>query len=270
MGLNSVRPSPTKVLKVRSGSLQLSLGPGQRAQLLTHPLPDLGAAQRPGRAGWGTRNLPGGCAPRPQPAPGPASPRRRRPKPRPSASRPQGHTKAAVLRKSCFCPHCPAPFLPGQPFPAFLPTSQQPLYWTPVLLNASQTFVPNTGHTEPVTCCPGVTTAPPHTQDPLRHPGCPSFSRSCPCLPFLHPLALQVQPSMDLTGPHLGQSGHGPPGMASDTSHGPRATFRVPWCSALTPCLTLLCPPNPMTRKGSSRLHFLCCLALSFFPTDSF
>lgn len=170
MGLNSVRPSPTKVLKVRSGSLQLSLGPGQRAQLLTHPLPDLGAAQRPGRAGWGTRNLPGGCAPRPQPAPGPASPRRRRPKPRPSASRPQGHTKAAVLRKSCFCPHCPAPFLPGQPFPAFLPTSQQPLYWTPVLLNASQTFVPNTGHTEPVTCCPGVTTAPPPHTGPFASP----------------------------------------------------------------------------------------------------
>ena len=34
MGLNLVRPSPMKVLKVRSGSLQLSLGPGHLAQLL--------------------------------------------------------------------------------------------------------------------------------------------------------------------------------------------------------------------------------------------
>lgn len=130
------------------------------------------------------------------------------PDPRPSASRPQGCTKAAVLRKSCSCPHCPAPFLPGQPFPAFLPTSQQPLYWMPVLLDASQTFAPNTGHTEPVTCCPGVTTAPPThrtlcvTQAVPHSPGlahaCPfSTDWLCRCSPpwislvptFIHTLA---------------------------------------------------------------------------------
>lgn len=31
----------------------------------------------------------------------------------------------------------PAPFLPSQPLSAFLPTSQHPRYWTPILLDVS-------------------------------------------------------------------------------------------------------------------------------------
>lgn len=126
MGPNSHRSSPTKVLEVRPGS-----APGTAH---TCRLPDLGAAETPGRAGWGKRNLPGGCASRPHPTPA-RLPQQLTPGPLPPGP------KAAPRLRSSGSPapaltH-PAPFLPSQPLPAFLPTPQHPLYWTPVLLDAS-------------------------------------------------------------------------------------------------------------------------------------
>ena len=79
------------------------------------------------------------CPPPPQLAPGPASPSRHRPSPQalslPVPRPHQGCGSQEVLLLPSLSSSLPA--RPALPFPAFLPTSQQPLYWMPVLLDTS-------------------------------------------------------------------------------------------------------------------------------------